>query len=358
IDSNVISWTNGDIETNVFGSLFQFDATAGLVSGNTSIDVEIITEGESGENTTDTIQIIIVNDNTPPSLSNTIPADGGWLREGIADQIISVDANDPETGILNGTFTYYDCSVNVSNATVFIVGLNCENGVCNSTADLSMYVEGDSMCFNFTIYNNALEPAILSGTVGFDGTPPAVTLISPTDGTIGTGNMSFVFNATDNLAATLDCDLLFEGNVEDSTTANNGEATTLIFDVTNLTEGNHLWKIICEDGVGLEGESEERRVLTGTGPVINFTINSVGRTEPYLINATIIDETGIDNAYFVFNTSSTTLDANGDEYTETLTLDLNYALGNYTLNIVAEDLFGFITNETYTFTLVRGYNIT
>lgn len=352
-DSQIV-WFNGDIETNSI-SLFRFTAQAGLVGGDTTEDIVIITTG-SGD-TTDVIEVTILDDTTPPELSNPIPEDGGFLRQGITDQTISVEAADPETGILNGTFAYWDCSPNATNTTTYSVSLTCSDSLCETTADLSYYEEGELMCFEYTIYNNALETATLSGTVGFDGTPPAVELTAPDNSAFVDGVVPFIFTATDNLAPVLDCSLLFEDNVEDSTTANNGEETTLNFDVSNLTEGAHEWKIICIDGVDLEGSSETRDVITGSPPEISLDINYIERTIPTDFTAIITDETGVDNAYAVFDNSSITLTRVGDEYTGTLTTDLDDSLGDNILTIIAEDVFGFTAEQDFTFTLIPGYII-
>ncbi|MEE9525584.1 MAG: hypothetical protein V3V78_03185, partial [Candidatus Woesearchaeota archaeon] len=142
--ANQIVWFNGDIENNAI-ILFQFTAEAGLVNGDTNIDVDIITTGNG--DTTDTIEIIIQDDTTGPVVANPTPEDNGFLRQGITDQTISVNASDPETGILNGTFDYWDCSINVTGATIYSVSLTCSDSLCETTADLSYYEEGETMCF-------------------------------------------------------------------------------------------------------------------------------------------------------------------------------------------------------------------
>ena len=348
-----IDWDNGDIETNAI-ALFQFYAQAGLISDNQSINLTIITTGPGGD-TTDIIQLNITNDYSGPILSSNTPQDNGFLRQGITNQTISIDAVDPETGVLNTSFAYWNCT-NVSNQ--ISVTLTCVNNTCTSIANLSAYQEGDRMCFAFTSYNNALEFSTLNGSVGFDNTPPTVTLVSPTNGSVASGNTSFLFNATDNLAPTLTCSLLVNDVTQATITAINSTITTLYYDVSNLSEAVHDWKISCEDGVGLIGESETRNILTGSGPEINLTINIVERTVDYLINATITDETAVANAYAVFNNQTITLTAQGDNYIGTLSTDINYTLGNYSLTIFANDTLFFSSNRTLNFTLIQGYIIT
>jgi hypothetical protein len=350
--SNSITWFDGDIETNSI-ELFQFNAESGLVDEDTNIDIEIITNDE----TTDIITVTVLDDTTGPVLTNPVPEDNAFLRVNITDQLVSANATDPETGILNGTFSYWDCSTGITNATIYSVPLDCADNGCETTADFSYYEEGDEMCFEYTIYNNALEATTLGGSVGFDGTAPSVELTTPEDNTVVNGAVSFIFTATDNLASSLECDLLFEDNAEDSVSALNGEETTLNFDVSNLTEGNHDWKILCRDGVGLEGESEQRNAITGNAPEITLDIGDVERTVDYEFTATITDETGIDSAYGLFGGSSIVLSQNGDEFTGTIETDINDSIGDKILTITAEDVYGFIRTENYTFNLIPGYII-
>ena len=277
--------------------------------------------------------------------------------QGISNQPISVDAVDPETGIKNATFAYWNCTIVDPNATITTLVLSCASGTCSGAADLSNYREGDDMCFQFSVYNKGGDSSTLTGAVGFDGTAPTVSLISPANNSVENGSVDFVFNATDNLAPTLSCNLLFDNTIEDSATATSGEHTGLTYDVSLLSEASHAWKVSCVDGVGLQGMSETRNVLTGEGPEINLTMGTVERTIDYTLNMSITDETAVDEAYAVFENTTIALTEQGGRYIGILSTALSHAAGNYTLTVFANDTLGFSTTNMYTFELVQGYLI-
>jgi len=352
--SNQVIWNTGDIETNSI-ALFQYFADAGLVSTDTLVNIDVTTTGESGEQTLDVVQVMVLNDITSPFLSSSIPVDNGFLRQGILNQLVSVDVVDTETGVLNASFSYWDCSSGAVNVTTSNTILNCVGNTCNSTIDLTSYQEGDSMCFEFSSYNNALDETLLAGISGFDGTAPVVSLDLPNDNAVLSGDIAFIFNATDNLAPTLSCDLLFENIIRNTSIVTSGQTNAINYFVSNLTEGAHAWKINCTDMVGLSGESSERNIIAGQGPIISFNIGMVERSVNYLINATITDFTSVSNAYAVVNNNTIGLTGNQDDYTGILITNTSNVLGNYTLDIFASDPWAFSTQNTYTFTLVPGY---
>jgi len=354
-NGSVATWTGGDIEDNVM-ALFRFTAESGLVDQDENVSVDITMTKDNNQDEIKTLNIMILNDNTPPSLSGNTPSDGDFLSEGVTDQLISVNAIDNETGIKDVEFTYWDCSANATNVTIDTVSLNCNNSICSTSLDLSSSREGDLMCFEFAAENNALETAAAAGTVGFDNTPPAVELISPSDSAVGSEDVLFSFKATDNLDPLLSCDLLIDDVITGSAAAANGNETSIVY-TNSLAEGNYIWKVRCEDGVRLNTESSERTIFLGNGPAINLNIDEIERTKPYTISFEVTDETAVDDVSLIFKGSEINLTKNGNSYTGILNTDVNDALGNQSVNVIANDTLGFVSDETFVFTLVRGYDI-
>ncbi|MBW2965724.1 hypothetical protein KY342_01320 [Candidatus Woesearchaeota archaeon] len=332
-----IRWYNGNIETNIFGALFLYNAKADFVTNDTTSAVEITTEGDALEETTYTISVEIKNDNTGPLLSNSIPEDGSFLRTNMIDQEISIHAEDPETGINTARFDYWNC--NDINNTDYIV-LNCQNNTCSNQLDLLDYEEGDLMCFEFIVHNYALESSSLTGSVGFDGTPPSVTLIAPENNEYGSTNTIFSFNATDNLAPELTCSLIIDDEVIDSVAANNGELTTTTYNMENVSEGNYLWKITCTDFVGLSADSETRNIIIDKTPpeiTLNSPENNSTIGDNVIIDIDVIDNYGL----YAVNYSDSLNSSELPEGTNIITVTAVDWAGN-----TAETEFTFIVDKT------------
>jgi len=81
-----------------------------------------------------------------------------------------------------------------------------------------------------------------------DEIPPEVVLISPEDNSIftETRNIVFNFNASDNLANLIYCELKVDGDIKASKNTANGIADN--FQLGNLADGSHSWNVRCSDG--------------------------------------------------------------------------------------------------------------
>lgn len=332
-----LRWHNGDIETNSI-SLFQFYAEAGLVDSNTTDNITIISKNESGSGNIVIIPVIIIDDTTPPSISRIIPADGDLLKEGITNQPVIIDAEDNETGLKEASFSYWNCTGNVTkNETT--INLPCVNNTCQSTIDLSDFEEGEDVCFEFIIYNNALENSTQNGTVTFDGTPPIVTLIAPPHNSYGNNATIFSFNASDNLAPTLSCELIFDNSVVDTTTVVNNVISNVAYNLTNITEGSYVWKINCTDTVRWSGISGGRTIIIDKTPpviILNSPANGSTLNDGVIINISVTDNYEVSNV-----TYSSSLN----------TSDLPEGVNVITVN--ATDGAGNMATESFTFTIDR-----
>ncbi|MBW2977744.1 hypothetical protein KY331_02780 [Candidatus Woesearchaeota archaeon] len=333
--NNSVNWFGGDIETNVFLAMFQFMAKADKVSSDTTVTVNITTEGNG--DTVDSVNITILNDDTAPVLSNNVPANGDYLLEGITDQLVSVDAVDAQTGVGHVDFSYWNCS-NATNTTVNI-SLAGVNDTYTDTVNLADYEEGELMCFLFEGYNNADEVATLSGSVGFDGTPPTVNLTAPDDGAYASDATLFSFIAADNIAPTLDCDFKVEGDVKDSTTVDSGVETSTTYNLSGTSEGTHSWTVTCKDLVGLEATASSRDVIIDlTAPTI--TLNSPANSS-FINDDAVIDINVTDN--FEVDTVNYSRSLNISAWSEGLNV----------LTVNATDKAGNTAEETFEFTVDR-----
>ncbi len=323
-----ITWSDGTIETNIRNALFVFTANAPLVSQDESYVLagelhytDLIIE-------TYNITLTILDDTTLPVLNNLFPADGGYARAHESLQNIIVNASDPETGIKDVKYKYSDCSNNVTQ-----VMLSCNNGFCSGIADFTNYGEDDTACFTVTITNNADDSNVITGSFGFDETPPTVTLISPINNEYGSG--MFSFDVQDNKANQFDCRLEIDSielqDVE-AYTGVNAFAITAVID-----EGMHDWKIICADAVDLEGEAEDSFIYDITPPTI--TLNSPENNAA--IKDEVIDITVSDNYEVASVDYSLDLDST------------NWNDGWNTLTVTATDSAGNVNEQSFDFFVDR-----
>ena len=109
-----------------------------------------------------------------------------------------------------------------------------------------------------------------------------VALVSPDAGaSLGSGDVTFVFNATDDLSASLNCSLVLDSseNVSGIAAANASETSV---NVSGLAEGAHTWSVSCVDGDNNSSSSEVRNftvelpsipAVTLLSPENNATLN-------------------------------------------------------------------------------------
>ncbi len=252
---SIAEWKEGSIATNVILSSFEFLGKADLVDADTHKEVLVTMTDPDSQTHTYTFPFDILNDNTAPSLQDTHPVDGGFVKEGDSEYLVSVNATDPETGIQNVTFHYVRCNYD-ENITPqdHTLQLAQSNGLYGREIDLSSYDNEQQVCFDFSAYNNGGEESEYSGTITIDGVPPSVTLVSPVDGAIIGLAKNFSFFAADNLAPEMTCDMDIDGTeyMEDIAAPH---MDVVFIPSADVAEGQHEWKMRCTDAAGLEGSS-------------------------------------------------------------------------------------------------------
>jgi hypothetical protein len=292
--NTTVRWFDGSIETNVLLALFQFKAAAPLVTENQSSNVDVTVKYTDGTSQVFQIPVMLLNDYTGPVLSNNVPMNGGYLKANSGSQLISVEAVDAETGVKEVKFKWRECGNGTNSERTFTC--NSTSNVCTRTIDLSSYDEGEQLCFEFRATNNANELTLLSGTAGFDGTPPSIQLISPAEGASVGLFGTFTFKATDNIATTLECDFVLDGTIYDSVQVQNNVVSNITVNFTSVAEGNHTWRISCSDEVGLNGNSATQGFfLDNTSPTITLNSPANGSIIPdtATIDVTVTDNYGL-----------------------------------------------------------------
>ena len=173
--------------------------------------------------------------NTAPSLNLLLPSSGDayGYNTGIALNYTSSDAD----GNLDS------CWYNVNN------GANTTIALCGNTT----FSVAGSGSYNLNLFANDTQGEGTSDSVSFSVSlgAPAISLSSPSNGTyLNSGNTNFVYTATD-----LDlsyCELWgdFDGTFKLNQTDNgvsSGVQRTLNL---NLTDGEYLWNVRCQDSAG------------------------------------------------------------------------------------------------------------
>ncbi|MBN1544183.1 hypothetical protein JW898_01840 [Candidatus Woesearchaeota archaeon] len=252
---SLAEWTEGSIANNVLLAIFELLAGAPSVSEDTETETSITLVDEDGEEHTYTFPITILNDDTPPELSDIIPPDGGLVKQGKADQPVEVNAQDPETGIKNVTFHWVRCNfeenITPQDRTLRLAEYG---GLYRNTIDLSGYLNEQQVCFDFTAFNNGGESSTYEGILTIDGIPPEVTLVSPVDGAIIGLSRNFSFFASDNLATVMSCSMDIDGT-EYMTDIEAADMDVVFIPSADVEEGQHTWRMRCADPAGWEGVS-------------------------------------------------------------------------------------------------------
>jgi len=331
-----ITWSNGTIATNVLLSLFQFGIEAPKVTQNTTGIISIYTLDRAGYARIQNFSVNIINDDTAPNVSNVAPQDGNFLKTGAIINA-SISAVDLETGVERVEFNHMLCSGNTSITTVL-----SGSGTYSAVADLSSYLNADSVCFIFTATNRGGSNATSSGTLIIDGIPPTVQLDAPGSGATVNAAQDFIFTATDNLAADLTCTVVIDGTDALNISATSGVQTHIASQ--NLSEGSHSWQVRCQDRAGWENISStasytlDRTPPTMTATPVNGSIVASSQT----LFFTMVDNYGLGITTFDYlNLSQSTTDGNFS------ILALTFPDGPTPITVTLRDTVGNQKTEEY-----------
>ncbi|MBW2982505.1 hypothetical protein KY343_06505, partial [Candidatus Woesearchaeota archaeon] len=267
----------------------------------------------------------IIIDNTAPTITLNSPANGSLIG---SDVIIDIEVSD----------NYELVDVDYS-----------------SSLNSSELPEGENIII-VTAEDGAGNIAVEEFTFIVDRTAPTISLIAPADGTSSDVHVNFLFDIFDNLDNELNCTIFADNN---PIAAESLDISAIANITLVLPMDEYEWYVQCQDDALNSAATESRtlNVTDLTGPTIISDITYVARIEDYTVEANITDISGVDNVDMEFNSTSLSVISDGDIYSATIQTDVSYDLGDYTLEITAEDGFGN-TNIVYdTFTLIQGYDI-
>ncbi len=338
------SWTDGSLGTNVMLAVFELVAAAPQVDEDSTYETTItIVDSENEEHEFD-FNFTIFNDITPPQLHDIVPSDGDFVKEGIQNQPLRVNATDPETGIQTVDFSWILCNFQGNETPEeHNAQLALEEGLYQADIDLSEYENEQQICFDFTAYNNGGERTEYEGTLTVDGVPPIVSLLSPNDGAIVGLADTFSFQAEDNLATTLMCSMDIDGTeyITDIE-AENMQAVTI--NSADVEEGQHTWSMRCLDPAGWEGQSTTQTyTLDKTPPTIVMTApeNNSIIADSTELEFEVTDNNQLEKVWIV-------KDGNETEVNGVFSIDVsNWQEGPSEFAVRAEDSVGNQAEQTY-----------
>ncbi|MBW2997096.1 hypothetical protein KY349_02010 [Candidatus Woesearchaeota archaeon] len=332
-------WKFGSLGSNIMLAVFEYFAQAPVVDEDTETDTRIRLKGVDEEEEYH-ISVMVLNDHTAPELSNIVPEDEGFVKEGISEFSVQVNATDPETGIDTVEFSWVLCDD--ENATQHETELE-EDGLYHKTVDLSEYENEEEVCFEFSASNNGGEVSHYDGQLTIDGVPPEVTLLSPDDSAIVGLSSEFSFLAADNLAQTMNCIMDIDGE-EYMTDIVAENMQTVSIPSADVEEGEHTWSITCLDPAGWEGESETwAYTLDKTPPQISLVApeNNSIIADSTLLEFDVTDNYQLDSVLFVHDGNETAVD-------DVFNIDVSsWDEGPSEFAVIAEDSVGNRAELTY-----------
>jgi len=339
--STTAEWTGGSIETNTASALFEFQVSAPNVSSDESKTLTVSLDGQDF-----LFNITVLNDATPPNISNLTPS--AYARANNSAQTIKLAATDDETGVASVSYSFDDCQGGPDTT----VSLSRLNNQFTGTADFSGFDEGDEACYTITATNNAGETGTTTGTLKFDGTAPSVSLFAPT--TYVTEQTTYSFTASDNIAASLACTVYLGANALGSVDVANGSNASVTHNTTNVSEGSNTWGAQCEDGVGLTASNQKAIVVDTLAPSISLAVDeTIPRTTNANVVATVTDA-NLDSVAITVDNQTANHSVNGDDYTTSFSRS---STGTVDIEIVALDLAGHQTIVTQTVTIVPNHQV-
>ena len=355
LNDGSINWsTTSSAIANWDRQNFGLTVRAPRVDSDSIFNWSLTTTDYAGESQTQSLQLLVLNDFTPPVLAAPSPADNGFVRN--ASNTASINASDPETGISSVTFSWGDCNSSASS-----LDLSFDGALWSGQFDLTNQSANDTLCFVFNATNGGDESSSYSGTVTVDGQPPTIILLSPEEGAFLAGSAVFEFWAADDLSPNIDCVLFLDNASAANTTLASGSSTTIAL---SMDEGSHSWFVVCSDLAGWISQSESRNFVADlSGPTIELTLPpSLIRGSLLAINATITDFSGVAAVEFVLidpegESKNLSFVQDGDGYATSWQTNSTTPVGNYSLLITAADSVENLESASYAFELVPNYSI-
>jgi len=325
------------------GQNFRFNARAQKIDQDTVYSWPVASTFHDSTNDVQTVAITVLNDYTGPALNDWTPVNGDYIKEGTDDLPASINATDPETGVLQAFFNYIDCADAGNSSAKTSLNLTKNGDVYSDTADVSYYDDSTQVCFSFIAENNGGAFSNESGFFTIDGIAPVVTLIAPDNGAIMNALSNFEFLAQDNLAPTMDCDLYSDSAVYATVTADNNINAQVNAD--SMPEGTHNWSVACTDIAGWTGFSEDRTYILDKTPP-NITLNSPA--DGAIVKAgTIVDISVTDNVQLADVSYILNMDPSVAAGPSIILNTSGWADGPTVIQVTAADAAGNVIQENF-----------
>jgi len=190
-----------------------------------------------------------------------------------------------------------------------------------------------------------------------DRTAPSIEIISPLNNESLDYHGNFIVKATDNFYDEIECAISTSVSDPVSAIINSGEETTI---QETLPLGEFTWSILCVDELGNSAQSNTLNAIAQdlTGPdIVIEDVEFVARGTNLEISAEITDISEIKNAKAIFNGNEIELSANNDEYSGVFNIPNDFALGDYSFEVIASDINDQESSNSEEFTVVESYDI-
>jgi hypothetical protein len=305
--------------------------------------------------------------------------DGVGFVNSTEQRTVTLDLTAPEVSGLSpanasilaqGDFIYVNVTDNYELRNVSIVLEGNSSLIVNTLGEGVFALDTSSLgegTFSFGVVASDAAGNSLSHVYVYviDLTAPSLEIVSPADGVETDHHVQFVVNVTDNYDSVLDCELFVDGVSVKEISLASGVLSE--FSET-LDLGNRTWFLRCEDDVGNSDDSDDFSLMAVdlSGPTIVITaLDLVTRDGDVDFEATITDISGVDSdsvegiVYDADNTSYLVdfVHDSGDVYTGTLTLSSAVLLGEYVLELSADDTLGNSAVEDELFEVTYNYDI-
>ena len=184
-----------------------------------------------------------------------------------------------------------------------------------------------------------------------DTTPPNISLIAPDNGSYQTTNVTFTWDANDNIDNELNCTLNVNGNIT------NVSGYGHINYVKSLADSVYYWNVTCLDDAGNSNESETRMFIVDSlkpNVTINQPENKTYNKTTILINILARDDINVSTIWFYYDYNGSYITIWNNK-TGNLTYDKNliFEEGSHQLAVYANDSAGNTGNDTINF-IVNG----
>ena len=322
---------------------FSWDVSA-VTAGSKSIVVRFTDQAGS---TTDSVPVVVTVDKTVPTISQTAPAQGAFVRGGAV--ALSGLASD-DAGVTE--LRWYIDTQNGGSRCDTLITTQAYSAFTSATKthlwDTSSVSDGVTRLAMMAVDgagNSTCTSSLLQVTV--DNSAPSVQIDAPAEGQAVTGTVTISASGADNegiVAATINID----GQAVDATTFASAASRTVSYDwnTASMPLGTHTITAAMTDAAGNTATSAVRTVqVDHAPPTVAITAptsaTTVGGTVAWTVS--LSDDAALDSVEFLLDDVVVSTDGTVSGITDTSTYEWDAMLateGAHTLTAVAYDQAG------------------